>query len=207
MASFDRSLDTDEQVLAAAMALAGRRLAILTGAGVSTDSGIPDYRGEGTRQRSRQPVRFAEYVSSEHARKRYWARAFVGWPRIRDAAPNITHHVVGALVRTRRATGCITQLSLEEKPALRFVAEANLPRGERGHLPASETSMACTNVAAQTSSWNSMGRCGWCGVCSAHACSIATSCSRRCRRRTRAGNRRHAEMRRPPMVTLTSMMT
>ena len=82
------------------------RLFVLTGAGVSTDSGIPDYRdGDGNWKR-RQPVRFQEFIASEPVRRRYWARSLIGWPRFARARPGAAH---AALVHLE-AAGFVHQL-------------------------------------------------------------------------------------------------
>lgn len=86
-----------------------RRVLALSGAGCSTESGIPDYRGEGTRARARNPVKFDRYVRDAEARARYWSRAVIGWPKFRAAEPNAAHRAVAALERGGVVRGLITQ--------------------------------------------------------------------------------------------------
>ena len=80
---------------AALALLRGRPLVVLTGAGLSTDSGIPDYRGPGAP--TRMPMTYQEFVSGPAARQRYWARSHLGWGRMRRAEPNPGHHALARL--------------------------------------------------------------------------------------------------------------
>jgi NAD-dependent SIR2 family protein deacetylase len=82
------------------------RMLVLGGAGISTGSGIPDYRDEQGQWKRRQPVMAQEFMRSASVRRRYWARSMLGWPMIAGARPNAAHD---ALARMEQA-GCITLL-------------------------------------------------------------------------------------------------
>jgi len=85
------------------------RLFVLTGAGCSTDSGIPDYRDSAGEWKRRPPIRYQEFVGNELARKRYWARSLAGFRRMRVARPNDAHHALATLERCGRIVQLVTQ--------------------------------------------------------------------------------------------------
>jgi NAD-dependent SIR2 family protein deacetylase len=91
---------------AVAALLKGRTWAALTGAGMSTDSGIPDYRGP-TAVRA-TPMQYGEFVGSVEAQRRYWARSYLGWQRMHSAEPNPGHRALVAL-EDRGLLGVVTQ--------------------------------------------------------------------------------------------------
>jgi NAD-dependent SIR2 family protein deacetylase len=102
--------DTSDAALAAlADLVADGDVVVLSGAGLSTESGIPDYRGETGRKRRAEPMTYQTFVGSDAARRRYWARSHIGWRHVARAAPNTGHRAVAELQRRGLVTGIITQ--------------------------------------------------------------------------------------------------
>lgn len=88
--------------------VSGGEVVMLTGAGMSTGSGIPDYRGPDG-QRRVEPMQHGEFVTSPAGRQRYWARAYAGWERFAAARPNTSHRAVARIQQLGLVRGIITQ--------------------------------------------------------------------------------------------------
>jgi NAD-dependent SIR2 family protein deacetylase len=86
-----------------------RRLVVLTGAGCSTDSGIPDYRSPGGAWTRHKPIYYSAFVRSAEVRRFYWARSYRGWPRFAAAKPNRAHEAIADLESRGKVHQLITQ--------------------------------------------------------------------------------------------------
>ncbi|MEI9951767.1 MAG: NAD-dependent protein deacetylase [Pseudomonadota bacterium] len=89
--------------------LAAGRVFVLTGAGVSTDSGIPDYRDEHGAWKGQQPVQYRDFVASDAVRRRYWARSMLGFPLMARATPNAAHYALAELEARGALSLLVTQ--------------------------------------------------------------------------------------------------
>lgn len=100
---------TPPGVSALAELLAGGDVVVLSGAGVSTSSGIPAYRDDEGRWMQSPPMQFRDFTASELSRRRYWARSMVGWQRMASASPNRAHRALAELEARRLVRLLITQ--------------------------------------------------------------------------------------------------
>ncbi|MFD7699279.1 NAD-dependent protein deacetylase [Streptomyces caelestis] len=98
---------TDPEPVAEALSTGG--VLVLSGAGISTESGIPDYRGEGGSLSRHTPMTYQDFTGSDRARRRYWARSHLGWRTFHRALPNAGHRAVAAFERHGLLSGVITQ--------------------------------------------------------------------------------------------------
>jgi NAD-dependent SIR2 family protein deacetylase len=112
-------------VLEQAAELLSGTVAVLTGAGISTDSGIPDYRGDGAPKRT--PMTIQQFLASESFRQRYWAGSYLGWARFVSAEPNAGHVALADLEAAGRVRGVVTQNvdGLHGKAGSRHVVEVH----------------------------------------------------------------------------------
>lgn len=135
---------------------AHRQVFVLTGAGCSTASGIPDYRDERGEWKRRPPVMILAFRSHEAVYRRYWARAFAGWPRFTTAEPGAAHHALAAWERAGTLAQLVTQNvdGLHQRAGSRAVIDLHgrldvvvcLACGERTSREAVQAMMAAANA-------------------------------------------------------------
>jgi NAD-dependent SIR2 family protein deacetylase len=101
--------DAGERLDALARLMAGGGVVVLSGAGLSTESGIPDYRGPNGTMNRHTPMTYQTFTRDPAARRRYWARSHIGWRTMACAEPNDGHRAVAQLERDGLVTGVITQ--------------------------------------------------------------------------------------------------
>ena len=133
-----------------------RHVFVLTGAGCSTASGIPDYRDERGEWKRRPPVMIQAFRSNEATYRRYWARAYAGWPRFTSAEPGAAHHALAAWERAGTLARIVTQNvdGLHQRAGSRFVIDLHgrldvvvcLGCGDRTSRAAVQSAMAAANT-------------------------------------------------------------
>ena len=109
MSSIPIPVSADSDVSPLVDLMADRRVVVLAGAGCSTESGIPDYRGPQGRLRTRKPVQYGDFVRSHDTRTRYWARSAIGWTKMAQARANAAHRGLARLEEGDVVVGLITQ--------------------------------------------------------------------------------------------------
>lgn len=119
------------------------RLFVLSGAGISTDSGIPDYRDADGERKGRAPTVWQEFQKSEWVRKRYWARSMTGWRAVAAAMPNAGHRAIAQL----QALGCIEQLVTQNVDGL----HARAGSADAIELHGNLAGVVCMDCRAHTS--------------------------------------------------------
>ena len=119
------------------------RLFVLSGAGCSTRSGIPDYRDESGAWKRKEPVRYQQFISGAEVRKRYWARSLVGWRLVDRAEPNDAHHVLASL----EADGPVHYVLTQNVDGLHQKAGSRVVNDLHGRIDR----VACLDCSASTS--------------------------------------------------------